>query len=164
MYAVVLSFQQRPELKDIGRAHAFVLGRLATAIQPSLSALGRAACDGTSDLVYIPTTSPSSGRKFSGNSMRAKRTHLLYHGTLLYDFDLSLVETCLRMPPRQPGYRAERQHLDFITNLPIGREGLLDAVNAAWPTSGELNDWPQERVAKLVAERFSRDEWNFEFA
>ena len=26
--------------------------------------------------------------KFSGNSLRVRRTHLLYHGTLLYDFSL----------------------------------------------------------------------------
>ena len=31
-------------------------------------------------------------RKFSGNSLRVKRTHLLYHGTLLYAFDLALIE------------------------------------------------------------------------
>src|SRR5438067_1175815 len=32
MYALVLSFESRLELKDIGRAHAFVLDRLATSL------------------------------------------------------------------------------------------------------------------------------------
>ena len=33
MYAVVLSYEARPELRDISRAHAFVLDRLATCAQ-----------------------------------------------------------------------------------------------------------------------------------
>jgi lipoate-protein ligase A len=95
--------------------------------------------------------------------MRAKRSHLLYHGTLLYDFDLRLIEACLRMPARQPAYRDSRAHRDFVCNLSAGREALIAAVDAAWPTSGDLVDWPQERVAALVAERFSQASWNEEF-
>ena len=95
--------------------------------------------------------------------MRAKRTHLLYHGTLLYNFDLSLIDTCLRMPPRQPNYRESRPHLDFVTNLPVDRPALLAAIDRAWPTSENLDDWPRDRVAALVNERFSHDRWNLEF-
>jgi lipoate-protein ligase A len=88
---------------------------------------------------------------------------LLYHGTLLYDFDLALVETCLRLPPRQPDYRQRRAHVDFVTNLPITRGSLIEAIGRAWPTQGEIDDWPADRVAELAAERFSRDEWNYSF-
>jgi lipoate-protein ligase A len=103
-------------------------------------------------------------RKFSGNSMRAKRTHLLYHGTLMYEADLSLIAHYLRMPPRQPEYRAARSHADFLTNLAVDRETLVQAIDRAWPTSGELTVWPQEQVAGLVAERFSQRSWNYEFS
>jgi lipoate---protein ligase len=170
MYAVVLSYHLRPELKDIGRAHAFVLGRLAKALQPSLVGQGHVHCDGTSDLVLeqgagIPTVrSPlPAPRKFSGNSMRAKRTHLLYHGTLLYEFDLSLVEACLRMPPRQPGYRAGRSHGEFVANLPVDRQTLVAAIDCAWPTWGVLSEWPSQRVTSLVEKQFGQDSWNYEF-
>ena len=105
-----------------------------------------------------------SPRKFSGNSLRVKRTHLLYHGTLLYDFDLALIETCLRMPPRQPEYRNARPHGDFVMNVPATRQQLADAVSAAWPTASELTDVPMSRVDELVAERFGNDDWNYEFA
>ena len=45
--------------------------------------------------------------------------HLLYHGTVLYDFNLELIDECLTMPPRVPDYRASRDHRDFVTNLPL---------------------------------------------
>jgi lipoate-protein ligase A len=166
MYAVVLSYKLRPELKDIRQAHACVLGRLARSLRESMGHVGTVAHAGTSDLVFErPDGEPdgSAARKFSGNSLRAKRTHLLYHGTLLYDFDLRLIETCLRMPPRLPGYRQRRPHLDFVTNLPIAKESLVDAVDAAWPTQSTLVDWPAARVANLVITRFGRESWNFEF-
>jgi lipoate-protein ligase A len=160
MFAVVLSYQRRPELRDIRHTHNFVLGRLASALRAPLAGVGDVAQAGTSDLVLVGVPP----RKFSGNSMRAKRSHLLYHGTLLYRFDLPLIATCLKMPPRQPDYRDARPHHDFVVNLPLAPARLIEAVDAAWPTEGELIDWPRERVASLVAQRFSRDEWNLEFA
>jgi lipoate-protein ligase A len=165
MYAAVLSLTSRPELRDITRAHRFVLDRLASALR----AFGVAAsCAGTSDLVIggqiadcgtqripgiadstepanhspLPTPHSPLPKKFSGNSLRVKRTHFLYHGTLLYDFDLSLIEACLRTPPRQPAYRGQRSHLDFVTNLPLSRAQLIEAVDAGFPTAGPLADVP----------------------
>ncbi len=169
MYAVVLSYTQRPELRDINRAHAYVLGRLAKALRARGQDVRPA---GTSDLVIADCglrnadSEPPKSEilvKFSGNSMRAKRSHSLYHGTLLYDFDLALVETCLQMPPRQPEYRQQRDHHQFVTNLALDREALVGAVLGAWPTADELADWPRERVRRLVAERFGRDDWNLRF-
>jgi lipoate-protein ligase A len=163
MVAVVLSYQLRPELRDLRRAHRYVLGRLADALRPHFSPAADVVHAGTSDLVLVEQAGGTPQRKFSGNSLRAKLTHLLYHGTLLYDFDLSLIEACLNMPPRQPDYRHARAHRDFLTNLPLAQSTLIQAIDAAWPTSEELQDWPPEFVARLVAERFSRDDWNLEF-
>lgn len=164
MYALVFSYQARPELRDISRAHAYVLDCLAKSLQPLLEQRGTLARAGTSDLVLMDRTAAAISRKFSGNSLRAKRSHFLYHGTLLYNFDLELIERCLRMPPRQPDYRASRPHRDFVANLPLGRHQLTKALNTAWPTTSELIDLPMSRVANLAANRFGRDEWNFEFA
>jgi len=158
MYAVILSYELRPQLRDIRQAHEFVLGRLAEALKPHIPA---ARLDGTSDLVLDDAA--SAVRKFSGNSLRAKRTHFLYHGTLLYEFDLSLIAECLRMPPRQPDYRQSRSHADFVTNLPLSKALLEQSLIEAWPTTGELDDWPRDRVAQLVEMRFSRDDWNLQF-
>ncbi|MEX2091923.1 MAG: lipoate--protein ligase family protein [Pirellulales bacterium] len=157
MYAVVLSYARRPEAHGIHQSHGFVLDRLVDALRPHVKTVARA---GTSDLVLGDEDDKNIARKISGNSLRVKRTHFLYHGTLLYDFDLPLIAACLQTPPRQPEYRHARGHGDFVANLPLGRETLEAAVAAAWPTVGELTDWPRERVAELVRERYRRDDWN----
>jgi lipoate-protein ligase A len=162
MYAVVLSYQRRPELKDIGRAHAYVLGRLSAALGPLVSRWSSVVHAGTSDLALVNQT--PERQKFSGNSMRAKRTHMLYHGTLMYNANVSLISRYLRMPPRQPEYRAARSHAEFLSNLPLARREIIEAIDRAWPTKGAVDDWPSELVAALVAERFSQEYWNFEFA
>lgn len=163
MYAVVLSYALRPELKDISRAHSFVLGQLTKTIGPVVSHAGTVACAGTSDLVLEGGADVASARKFSGNSLRMKRTHLLYHGTLLYNFDLSLIEKCLRTPPRQPEYRQRRDHSEFVVNLPTRRQQLVDAVASAFPKARGLDQVPMSRIEELVAERFGNDDWNYEF-
>jgi lipoate-protein ligase A len=163
MYAVVLNCAVRTELKDISRAHSFVLTQLTKTIGPLVLETGTVACAGTSDLVLDGGRDVALARKFSGNSLRVKRTHLLYHGTLLYDFDLPLIEKCLRTPPRQPEYRKRRDHSAFIVNLPASRQQLIDAVTAAFPMACPPDEVPRSHVEKLVAERFSKDEWNYEF-
>lgn len=162
MYAVVLSFE-RLEARGIHESHAYVLDRIAATLAKQIASVIRA---GTSDLAFTLSERSSSAaalRKFSGNSMRAKRTHFLYHGTLLYDFDLALVSECLRSAPRQPKYRQARDHGEFIANLPIEREQLVDCLLDAWPTAGELVEWPREHVGELVATRYSQDEWNLSY-
>ena len=100
-------------------------------------------------------------RKFSGNSLRCKRSHLLYHGTLLYDFPLELIDACLATAPRQPEYRRGREHLDFVTNLPLEGETLRTLLFRAWKTSQPLAKWPEEATRTLVAQRYSQSAWNF---
>jgi lipoate-protein ligase A len=160
MYAVALSYGRRPQARGIQQSHGYVLDRLAEALRSVVPAVERA---GTSDLVLADSRSAETARKFSGNSLRVKRTHFLYHGTLLYDFDLSLAAAYLRSPPRQPVYRQARGHAEFIANLPLARDAVERAVSAAWPTDGEFVDWPRTRVDQLVAERYSQDDWNLSY-
>ncbi|MBN1852315.1 MAG: lipoate--protein ligase family protein [Pirellulales bacterium] len=124
MVTLVLSYAHRPELRAIDRAHRFVIGRHVTALQPIVPQITMA---GTSDIVF-----GEPPRKFSGNSLRCKRTHLLYHGTLLYDFDLSLITRYLHSPPRQPDYRNGREHASFVANLPASGALLAQAIRTAW--------------------------------
>jgi lipoate---protein ligase len=149
MYSLVLSLESRPELHAIDRAHCFVLNQLAQAIGALVPGV---AVRGTSDLAV-------GNRKFSGNSLRMKRSHLLYHGTLLYNFPLDLIPTCLAPPPRQPAYRADRPHGEFVTNLPLDSLSLrLAAIEAFRPTPSDAS-WPRELTAELAAEKFSNNAW-----
>jgi len=150
MYALVLSCRERPALRAVDQAHRLVLDRLAGALARHLAGV---RCQGTSDLAL-------GDRKFSGNSIRAKRDHLLYHGTILYDFPLEFIERCLLPPPRQPEYRAGRGHEAFLTNLRLEAATIRQALAAAWDAAEPCDRWPQSRTAQLVAERYGRPEWN----
>lgn len=150
MYALVLRYPRRRGPRPLDHAHRFVLPRLAAALRP----LAPGVRDrGTSDLAL-------GRRKFSGNSVRLKRHHFLYHGTLLYDFPLELVDRCLRMPARQPEYRNRRSHREFLTNLPLAPAAIRGALVAAWGACQARADWPEQRTACLAAEKYGRWEWN----
>ena len=98
--------------------------------------------------------------KFSGNSLRITRNALLYHGTVLYDFSLSLISELLRLPPRQPTYRGDRAHDQFITNLPIDVATIRTAIQRKWMATNYGTKWPKELMKQLADEKYSRDEWN----
>jgi lipoate---protein ligase len=149
MYALVLSYELRPELRALDRAHQWVLGRLAAALGTLTSGV---ECRGTSDLAI-------GDRKFSGNSARCRRGHLLYHGTLLYDFPLPLVERCLTMPPRMPDYRDGRPHEGFVTNLRLPRAEIEQALVKAFDARVFSLFWPERRTAEIVATKYSQPEW-----
>lgn len=153
MYSVVLSYQLRPELRLIDRAHRFVLDTIAAVLSKKAPAAKRA---GTSDLVI-------GERKFSGNSLRCKRDHFLYHGTLLYNFPLERIGQLLNMPARQPAYRKQRTHSDFLMNLPLKSHDLRQALRSAFSATEPLSDWPRNFTERLVADKYSRAEWNERF-
>ena len=150
MYALVLSYRLRPELRAVDRAHRCVLDIIGAALRPLAADV---ACRGISDLAV-------GNRKFSGNSVRCKQDHLLYHGTLLYNFPLELIERYLAMPARQPDYRNGRGHPAFVANLPLPVESLRSALAAAWDAREPYGDWPRERMLRLVAERYGQRAWN----
>jgi len=156
MYAVVLSYQQRPELRGLSEAHRYVLDTITTALQ---SITPGVRYRGTCDLV-LDLEESGGGKKFSGNSVRCRREHFLYHGTLLYDFPLDTVGQYLTMPPRMPDYREHRSHDDFVANLPITADAIRQSLITGWNARELRTAWPRELVAKFVAEKYSRSEWN----
>lgn len=155
MYALVLDARDRPELLDVGKAHELVLGRMVEALKPIAPAVVHA---GTSDLAIQQA---GSLRKFSGNSLRRVRDRVLYHGTLLYNFDLPLVAKLLEVAPRQPEYRAARDHNEFITNLTASREAIRRAVTKAWQAApAELDPSIRHLADQLVEDKYALSTWN----
>lgn len=152
MYAVILSLKTRPELRMIDAAHCFVLKHLAKAIA---SCGVDAQCAGTSDVMI-------EGKKCSGNSMRTRRDSLLYHGTILLDFDLSLMDCLSKNPPRQPEYRQGRAHSDFVTNLHLPADVVKRALIHSWSAAQPLETWPAHRVPELVSERYGQHDWTYQ--
>ena len=173
MYALVLSYQNRPNLRAISQAHSYVLDTLAKAIGQVYTA-GQAG-SGTPAIGQICTAGQASSGtlrvcgtsdlaigdlKFSGNSMRSRRNHFLYHGTILYDFPLGLISRCLKTPPRMPGYRNGRDHHVFVANLPVPAEAIRQALISAFDAVEPLENWPCELTAKLAAEKYNNPQWN----
>ena len=109
MWSIVTPYRDVPPLEAI---HAAMLDPLAEA----LSATGRKCCTekSTSDLVI---RAAGRAKKISGNALRVRRQSVLYHGTILDAFPLELVGQLLRHPPREPEYRRQRSHSEFLTNL-----------------------------------------------
>jgi lipoate-protein ligase A len=101
--------------------------------------------------------------KFSGNAQRRLRNSLIFHGTFLLDFDISLIEKLLPMPSKQPRYRENRSHADFLTNLNLPAADVKLALRRIWNAEEALTNVPTEKVRELVSSRYSRDEWNLKF-
>ena len=152
MYSIVLHGESDGGLVPVKETHDFVLGQLSSAFCRAGYPVAQA---GISDLV----TDESVLRKVSGNSMKCRRRSLLYHGTILYDFDLSLIANLLQHPPRRPAYRQQRAHLDFVTNINVRREAVVDLLKGLWSPLESTQEWPEKRTRQLVDERFGRTEW-----
>ncbi|MFO0876314.1 MAG: lipoate--protein ligase family protein [Gemmataceae bacterium] len=146
-FSLVLALERDPRLSEIRSSYDAILGRIIDAF-----ALPGLEIAGISDLIL-------DGRKFSGNAQQRKRHHILHHGTLLYQFDLSMVPRYLRQPVRQPEYRADRAHADFIRNLERPRAWLVETLRLAWRAEQPLDTWPAEEVARLVETKYSLAEW-----
>ena len=148
-YTLVLSMEGNEALREVRPSYCFILGRLIDALAGLLPDI---CCAGTSDLA-------AAGRKVSGNAQQRKRSHLLHHGTLLYDFDLKEVGRYLQLPPRQPIYRGKRGHADFLKNLPATSEQLKERLVRCWQAAEPLAGWPEAEVCRLVAEKYECEDW-----
>ena len=150
MYAVVLSYEQKPFLRQLDQAHQYVMDHLVTALKSlAIPVVSKGTCDLT-----------LNDRKFSGNSLRCKKKHLLYHGTLLYDYELSKIQRYLDTPPRQPEYRLNRTHEDFVINLPCTRSELEKSLLESWGADQELIDVPHSLSAELQRTKYDSQEWH----
>ncbi len=151
MYSVVLDTRLNPALQLLDQTHHHVMSRMERAVrQCGVDAVFQGTCDLT-----------VQGRKFSGNSLRCKRNCLLYHGTLLYDFSLDLIGECLGQPPRQPEYRAGRNHRDFVTNLGVSASALRAAIVDVWGARADPDSLAVDlaAVSELASRKYADPAW-----
>jgi lipoate-protein ligase A len=114
------------------------------------------ALEGISDLAI-------GARKFSGNAQYRKSRAVLIHGTFLLDFDLSLIARYLALPVKQPAYRQNRSHLEFLTTVPVRSAELRERLQESWSARTALDTIPIDRIDMLVQERYGRKEWSEKF-
>ncbi|HZH84571.1 MAG TPA: lipoate--protein ligase family protein [Phototrophicaceae bacterium] len=114
------------------------------------------ALEGISDLAI-------GARKFSGNAQYRKSRAVLIHGTFLLDFDLSLIGRYLQLPSKQPAYRQNRSHVEFLMELPVRSAELCERLQESWNARSALDKIPTDRIEVLVRERYGRKEWSEKF-
>ena len=110
---VILPEDAAPGLSRVDLAHAHVLESIATAT-PERRAF-RSSVLGRGDLVL-------GGRKFGGSAQRRLKSWFMVHCSILHDFPIERIARYLKMPRRQPEYRAGRSHARFLVNLPLPRQ------------------------------------------
>jgi lipoate-protein ligase A len=148
-FAVVLTYDRAPRLREIAPSARYILQSVADALRPVVPGV---TVEAISDLA-------AGGMKFSGNAQQRKRRHFLHHGTLLCGFDLDRVSRYLLPPERQPDYRQHRPHAEFVTNLPADVATVRRLLLDEWKPTGEYAPAPLERVRELVAEKYGDDAW-----
>ncbi len=154
-YTLILQIAGHPSLANISGANKFIMERHRATIEYAIPDSQPAiAVRGHTDLAV-------GEHKFSGNSQRRLKRSLLFHGTFLLNFDLSRVTELLRMPSKQPGYRNNRSHTDFLTNLSAPTALVKSELARVWNASEKSSDFPETEVQKLAAERYSTAQWNF---
>ncbi len=153
-YTLVLPLAAAVQFQSISETNAFVMQRHRQALAPLAG--DSVSVQGFTDLAV-------QGRKFSGNAQRRKRHWLLFHGTFLLDFDLHLVEQVLLAPPKQPAYRDNRSHLDFLTRLPLPADTIKMALQSAWNAGQPLEQIPHATIRQLCESRYSLQEWNLKW-
>jgi len=152
-YSLILNIQTHG-VKSIRDAFLYVLQRHRRAIGALIGA--KTCIKGISDLTL-------AGRKFSGNAQYRKSQHVLVHGTFLLEFELFLVDRYLKIPAKQPDYRHNRPHLEFITNLKLESAQVREGLRNAWNAGEESAVVPLPRIETLVRERYGREEWSRKF-
>ncbi|MBV9467752.1 MAG: lipoate--protein ligase family protein [Abitibacteriaceae bacterium] len=153
-YSLILKIESTSSLTGISETNAFIMQRHRQALDELLGQ--PVSIQGITDLTL-------KNLKFSGNAQRRRRRFLLFHGTFLLDFDLDLVEQLLLLPARQPEYRAERTHHDFLTNLHIPAATIKDSLKKSWAAAELLPAVPFQSIEALVTEKYRMDNWTFKF-
>ncbi len=153
-YSLILKIEDYPQIKNIQDTHKFVLEQHRQAFQPYVQ--GEIRHLGICDLAI-------NRLKFSGNAQRRKKRFVLYHGTLLLDFDLHLIRKYLRMPEDQPEYRNKRSHQDFLINLSIPADIVKQILLETWGSTEVFREIPHSLIDELIETKYATNNWTYKF-
>jgi lipoate---protein ligase len=168
-YALVLRLDNSGPLQTISGANQFIMERNRDALS-TLWHTSRSEHQ-ASTIHHPPSTIEILGHtdlalgnlKFSGNAQRRRRRFLLFHGTFLLQSNLELMESLLPLPSRQPEYRQNRRHGQFLVNLGLPADAVKRALQQAWNAFEPLEEVPRETIASLARDKYATPEWNQKF-
>ncbi len=143
LYSLILRYDRRPAMMDLNASNRIIL-------ETTARALGQGELAGISDLTL-------DGMKFSGTAQRRLRHGLLFHATILYDFELERISRLLREPQRQPDYRAGRPHQAFVRNLAMTAPAIRAALADEWDATEAQSKLPD--LTALIDEKYGNLQW-----
>tara|TARA_A100001015_G_C15000280_1_gene718155 strand:+ start:612 stop:1256 length:645 start_codon:yes stop_codon:yes gene_type:complete len=108
-YSFIVTISSHSDLKQIDSTNCHIMKLVKNCLLPLQNNI---SIKGITDLAI-------GDRKFSGNAQRRLRYAILFHGTILYNFNLEKIEKYLAFPSKTPDYRVNRSHLDFVMNFPF---------------------------------------------
>ncbi|MBW1779563.1 MAG: hypothetical protein JRL30_02380 [Deltaproteobacteria bacterium] len=115
------------------------------------------------------------GRKIAGLSAASEaNTCLLFHTSLLVDFDVALMTDIMNTPViklADKGYNCFSQRMTTVRDelgrdLPV--EEMIQAIQRAFEAEFDIvfkedspDEWEQQTVRRFIEERYTQDEWIF---
>jgi len=153
-YSLILRIADSSRFQSIAETNRFIMGKVQAALQPLIG--GGIAIQGISDLTL-------GGAKFCGNAQRRKKGSLLFHGVFLFHMDLDVIEQHLPVPLKQPRYRQNRQHKDFLVNLNLPAAAIKQALRRQWNANEEMSAIRHADVERLVKNQYATPEWIAKF-
>ena len=151
-YSLILHINSEGPTRNITDTTNFIMQRHAEMLSTLLNE--KVEVQGSSDLTI-------TGKKFSGNAQRRRMKALLYHGTVLLDFNLALIEQYVKLPEKQPEYRGQRSHHDFVRNISLQASTVKKELARLWNATTKAEPLLPEALNELVRKKYSREEWNF---
>lgn len=80
-------------------------------------------------------------KKIAGNAQYIQRFRWVHHSTFLWDMDINKLSRYLPMPQKQPSYRKQRKHQDFLTTIRPWFPNKEDFINQFKASASRLFSW-----------------------
>ena len=100
-------------------------------------------------------------KKFGGNAQSISKDRWVHHTSLLHEFDLDTMGKYLKLPNKQPEYRQDRGHDEFLCCLkdvlPLDAhmrsltDAILEELQAHWFVVEDDLDYDAEEIEELLA-------------
>jgi lipoate-protein ligase A len=149
-YSLILPIDHSEEFKNLTKTNQFIMNRNREALQSIVS--HEIKVQGHTDLTI-------NDLKFSGNAQRRGRSCILFHGSILYQFSIPLMDEALLMPSQEPDYRRKRSHTKFVTNLPVESSLIIKNLQNAWDADEDFVNVPIQEIQKLADTKYSTRGW-----
>jgi len=98
-------------------------------------------------------------RKIGGNAQALSKDRWVHHTSFLWDYESSIMRY-LKVPEKQPEYRSNREHGDFlcrIRDVVESSERWWDAVESELNERYDVAEMGTSEISKIVLEARSRD-------